>query len=462
VTRRASWTLKRASGIAAAAVLVTASPASAHGIGGRSDLPVPVWLFSYAAGAAVVASFIALRFLWPRPRLMALAEGRSGPGIVDPLSVAALVVCRMIGGAALTLVIVAAWFGSDDASSNIAPVALYIVFWIGLQFASVLFGNVWQLFNPLDTISRVVERLRRSADSDGTRSAGEGHVGRWAAAPMLLSFVWLELAYYDASSPNAIATWLTIYVGLALVGASVWGRGWLQDGEGFGTLFSLLALLSPIFVEDGRVRFRLPFSGLATATIHSGHGALIAVVLGSTTFDGFSRTEFWSDIVGNRTGWARTQVATLGLLVVIVVMALVYVGASWLMGRFVRAETGDLTIAFMHSLIPILFAYTMAHYFSLFVFEGQSATALLSDPLGRGWDLFGTASNRIDYTTVSVNTIAYVQVGTIVVGHVAGVVVAHDRSVERFSRKLAEVSQYPLLAVMVLYTIGGLGLLLGY
>jgi len=61
---------------------------------------------------------------------------------------------------------------------------------------------------------------------------------------------------------------------------------------------------------------------------------------------------------------------------------------------------------------------------------------------------------------VSTTTIAAVQAVSIVVGHVAGVVVAHDRAVARFRRSLATRSQYPLLAVMAAHTAGGLVLLL--
>ncbi len=95
------------------------------------------------------------------------------------------------------------------------------------------------------------------------------------------------------------------------------------------------------------------------------------------------------------------------------------------------------------------------------MFEGQGFYALASDPFGWGWDLFGTASRPINYRAMSMATISYVQAGAIVVGHVAGVVLAHDRAVATFRPRLATRSQYPLLAAMVVYTVGGLVLLLG-
>ena len=44
----------------------------AHGLGGRADLPVPLWLAQYAAAAALIVSFAFVTTYWNRPRL----EGR--------------------------------------------------------------------------------------------------------------------------------------------------------------------------------------------------------------------------------------------------------------------------------------------------------------------------------------------------------------------------------------------------
>jgi hypothetical protein len=110
--------------------------------------------------------------------------------------------------------------------------------------------------------------------------------------------------------------------------------------------------------------------------------------------------------------------------------------------------------------VPIALAYAISHYFSLLLSQGQVLVPLASDPLGRGWDLFGTTDFSVNLTPLSPNTIWYVQVGSLVVGHVAGLAVAHDRAVSLFpSADRALRTQYPLLALMVVYTVGGLWLL---
>jgi hypothetical protein len=116
--------------------------------------------------------------------------------------------------------------------------------------------------------------------------------------------------------------------------------------------------------------------------------------------------------------------------------------------------------AFVGSLIPIALAYTVAHYFSLFVLQGQLAWPLASDPFGYGWDLFGTIDYRVNVTPLSADAIWFVQTGALVVGHVLGLVIAHDRAVALFgTSRVALRTQYALLALMVLYTVGGLWLL---
>jgi len=159
------------------------------------------------------------------------------------------------------------------------------------------------------------------------------------------------------------------------------------------------------------------------------------------------------------------QSGTLGLLGFILLVLVTYSVATWLagvLGRQGGLEANGwrgLPTAFAHSIIPIAAGYLVAHYFSLLVFEGQHALIFASDPLVRGWNLFGTAERGVDFTVVSVTTIAVVQVLAIVIGHICGVVAAHDRAVRLFPRRQAVAGQLPLLFLMIGYTIGGLLLL---
>jgi len=122
----------------------------------------------------------------------------------------------------------------------------------------------------------------------------------------------------------------------------------------------------------------------------------------------------------------------------------------------------ELAGAFVHSLVPIALAYAAAHYLSLLVFQGQALAYLASNPLGEsGTDIFGTAGRAIDYSVIGVSFISFAQVGFVILGHVAGLTLAHDRALSLFDRpRLAVLSQYWMFVVMVGFTILALLLLL--
>lgn len=444
----------------------------AHGLGGRADLPLPAWMFGYGAAATLVASFVALGLFWPTPRLedgtveRTLADGDSGP--VRVLAATA----RALGLVAFAVVLAAAAVGDGTPTGNLAPVAVYVVFWVGLLFVSGLVGDVWRVLSPFDTLAAGVERLRRGRsgvgepdpEDDGTAVDTADRWGYWPAAAGLVVFVWVELVYPDRADPRVLFGLLVAYTLTMLVAAARWGRAWLRRGEAFAALFGILAHAAPVHrADDGRLRLRPPFAGLATLQWAPGLEAVVLVALGSTTYDGLTRTQTWLDLTGDLDGNAAVVAGTGGLVLAIGAVALAYVAAMRVTARLVgeRLQAEELRARFVHSLVPIALAYAVAHYFSLLLLEGQATIALVSDPFGRGWDLFGTAGRTIDFTLVTPLTVAYVQCAAIVVGHVAGVVVAHDRALALFDRRLATRSQYPLLAAMVVFTVGGLFLLLG-
>jgi hypothetical protein len=124
-----------------------------------------------------------------------------------------------------------------------------------------------------------------------------------------------------------------------------------------------------------------------------------------------------------------------------------------------RRDDPLLAVEFAHTLIPIAVAYVLAHYFSFLIFNGQAIGSLVSDPLASGANVFGTAGGQIDYFA-SGAFIWYVQVTVLIVGHVGGLVLAHDRAVATYpDAREATRSQYFMLAVMVGFTSLALWLL---
>ena len=499
---------------------------------------MPLWVFSVNAVAALIASFLLLALLWPVSRLAKQAEGRN---VLPPRARwLGVLLANLIRAASLLLfaaVLWAALFSPLGSGASIAPVTIFVVFWVGVQFMAAIFGDIWRLLSPWDTLATLAAWIKSAvARSDAGVGQGEARSPllsvppRWAsgsfAVAAVAAFLWMELVHPEPNDTRLMGWLIFSYTALVLTGASLWGRRWLRENEGFAVLFNMIGAMGVFLASAGtspasagtspasagtspasagtspasagtspasagtspastgqsishdRLKIRWPMTGLAKLKMTYARTALVLAVLGCTTFDGLSGTLWWTNLQRGRSGWETVPIATLGFAGCVLAVTLGYylamAVAAGLLSRpkmppsFLDRQA-EMPFArkvlllgqqFSHSLVPLLVAYSVAHYFSLFVFEGQDFIALLSDPFALGWDLFGTAHFSINYRAVSADLIAWVQALSIVIGHVAGVMVAHDRAVELFPRRLALKSQYPLLAVMVGYTITGLLLLL--
>ncbi len=445
----------------------------AHGIGGIRDLPVPRYVFYYGAAAVLVISFAALAFLWRKPVLERRREGRPLPAGLQRFLLSTPL--AMVVGAVSVAVFVFLWLGAlvgkNDSGVNLTPTFVYVYFWIFMPILVVLCGNVWSVLSPWRAAARGVGwTLGRLGLWRGAPFGYPHWLGRWPAAVLLLAFVTMELSYTNPSDPHALALAIAIYSAVTWAGAIAFGaEAWFENGDGFSVDFSLLSRISWFGSrDDGTLVTRTPFSGLSVTDWTPGMIAMVAVMLGSTFFDGFSRTSIWqnryydvqvdlidrpslADLVG--------QLMSLGGLL----LCVVFVGLAFRLavaGTESIADRRPLSQEFIDSLIPIAFVYIIAHYFSLLLYQGEVGVKLLSDPWGRGWDLFGTHGFEPNFTFLTPHMIWYVQVGALVIGHVAGLAVAHDRAVGLFrSPRMALWAQYPMLVLMVLFTVGGLWVL---
>ena len=222
--------------------------------------------------------------------------------------------------------------------------------------------------------------------------------------------------------------------------------------------------MSPLWRDErGRLRLRLPGVGLASVDVRPGTLAVVLVVLGGTVFDGVGRTQWWRDVVGGRSDWALAAVGTIGLLLTIATVGVAYLLAVRALGVLAGddADVGTQAGRWAPALVPVALGLSIAHHLSLLVFDGQGFVALLSDPLGSGRDLFGTAGDTIDFTVVTADQITYAQVAAIVVGHLLAVVAVHDRAVERDPLRTAVRAQQPVLALLIGSAVTGMLLLLG-
>ncbi len=434
----------------------------AHALGRPFELPLPLSMFLAGSSVVLLFSFLALGRLWRTSRFES-QEGRPLPGPAQRVARVAGIVGRCVTLLVLAAVFWSGFAGRDLVDANVAPRSVYVVFWVGFTVASAVLGDVWRAVSPFDTLIAIGQWVRaRLGRPPATHRPYPGGWGHWPAAVGLFGFVWLELVYPEPAEPRTVALAIEVYTVAMLAGASLWGRDWLRRGDAFAVYFGLLARLAPFFRgEDGQVRVRPPLSGLASLIPEPGTAAVVFVALGSTSFDGLSRTRFWTGLVAGQDQSTLLLAGTVGMLWTIGTAIVLYAGAIRLAGRMTGIAAYRLGEWFLPSLVPIVFAYALAHYFALGVFEVQTTVVLASDPLGQGADYFGTFAWTPNVTFITQRQIAWVQAGSIVIGHVAGVILAHDRAVERLGPQEAARSQYPLLIAMVIYTVGGLALLFG-
>jgi hypothetical protein len=465
VTRRIC--LLAAAGVAAALAFPTS--AAAHGIGQRADLPIPEWLFGWGAALVLIVSFVALAILWPKPQLQEPHRTRVGrvPVFVD-------VVCGAIGVALFGLAVYSGLAGTQTSSANLTPTLVYVVFWVGLVVGSVLFGDIFGAFSPWRSVARGVSWLSERFGSRPPAAIPYPEwLGRWPAAVGIVAFAWLELAYQEGSDPSTLAVLAVAYALVQLAGMSFFGiDAWTKRADAFGVYFNLFARLSAWERDDDRVLYlRRPLSGVTSLDPVPGTVAVMCAAIGTTSFDGFSQGKTWASLsedlqqpfldLGFSASTALELAATIGLVTAVFIVAgLFRLGIAGMHTVGKGHSTRELARDFAHTLAPIACAYVLAHYFSLLIFQGQAMAFLASDPLGDGSDIFGTASATIDYNAIRPQTIWYVQVGALVVGHVAGLILAHDKAIAIYKDpREATRSQYWMLMIMIGFTSLGLWLL---
>lgn len=453
----------------------------AHALVARQDLPIPAWLFAWGASIVLIISFFALSVGWRTPRFEGDRWRPLGRGWSRALlGMPAQIVCGAVGVFLFGVAIYAGLRGTEAPDRNFALTFVFVTAWLGIPLFSVVLGNVFRPFNPWRALGRIVGgAFAAIAGERPHHLAYPERLGRWPAAIGLIAFVWLEIVYGSSGgvavglSPDTTAVAAVVYSGYTLVMMAVFGvEEWCDRGEVFSVYFGMFGRLGAFAARDGALGRRPPLASSTTWATVPGSAAVVIASIATTSFDGAQEGAFKGALESTFERLVDAGMGLTGALrltdTIFILLTFAGVGLVYLIGVRGMASVGDappfakLRSGFAHTLIPIAFAYLVAHYFSLFVFQEQAQfTYLLSDPLGTGTtDLFGTASSGIDFRVLSANAIWYVQVGALVVGHVTALTLAHDRATAYWGDyRQAARSQYWMLAVMVAFTCFGLYLL---
>jgi hypothetical protein len=449
-----------------------------HGLGGAKDLPIPAPLAIAGGTAALLVSFCVLILAWRTPRYDGrerglplwrwLADTLDSPWFKGGLRLVGFAFAGYVGWAMVA---------GPDLRTNPVLGVFYVLLWVGIVPASLLFGRFYRAVSPVRTLNLLFAKATGSDPAKGLYRYPE-RLGYWPATLGLFAFVWQELVNPNSTYVRSfsgfhpsVMGWLVGYLLLMLIGSALFGDVWLSRADPFEAYSDLLAKLSPwARLTDGRLALRSPLANLATLTARPGLVAVVAVLFGSTAFDSYKDTVRWVRFV-NKLNVDVEVVNTAALLAACAIIggtfALATMSTATEKPRSDRqSEAGSnrwlLPRLFGHSVVPIFVGYMTAHYLSYFIEQGQITVLYLSDPLSEGSNLLGTADWSVNYwLSFHPTVLASIKVLAVVTGHVVGVIAAHDRALALLPRKHQVTGQLGLLVVMVFYTATGLYLLFG-
>ncbi|MGO1971497.1 MAG: hypothetical protein ACTH2Q_00925 [Propionibacteriaceae bacterium] len=432
-----------------------------HGIGSRHDLPLPFSFVVVGAAIALVVSFALLFLAWRRQRF-ATPGGIGLPRLTALVDHRAFRLVAKVAVLGLYLWVGMALVAGQDLLTNPVFGFVYAWMWVGLVPLSLVLGPFWRVTNPLRTIHGALSRIAGIKDPTSGLLNLPSRIGVWPAAVGLFGFAWLELIQPDRTTLTVLRMWAGAWLVIMIIGAVLFGSRWIAAADPFEAYASTVAELAPLRRVDGEIRWVNPLRGLMAWTPPAGTAAVVCTLLGSTAYDSFINTTWW--IVTVQTSAVSPILwGTAGLLAMIIIVGGTFSLASRLMAPWRKdsvRRAGDLPRLMAPTVVPIVVGYAVAHYLSLLVVEGQRTGIHLSDPLGLGWNVFGTAEMGVntalyDHPTVT----AVIQVVAIVGGHVFGIIAAHERSLALLRPQAALKGQLPMLLVMIFYTCAGLLLL---
>ncbi len=455
--------------------------AQAHSFGVIYTLPVPFWLYAWSASAALVVSFAIVGLFATQPASV-LPTATEDEAPIRELPRWLLPILKTGSLVLLALCIVCGLLGTANPYGNFNMTFFWIMFVLGFAYLTALIGDVYERISPFKTMARGLARAL-------------GRESGWLSYPLMLGytpallfyagFLWLEL--FGGGSPQRLSWALLIYSGCTLLGTMLFGaRDWLRYGEFFAVWLRLIARMAPLaFVDEHgtRFRWRWPFSGLRAG--RQEHWTLLLFVLfmlSSTAFDGLHDTKVWvelywvtlyRELLGSWYGSnpfaafpsmrALYQHWQLGWLLLSPWLYFAfYLAAIAVMKKLLRGSHSVMTLAmtFAPSLLPIVLVYHLSHYFTLIQTQGIKIIALASDPLGKGWNLFGTAGWFRRIFVPDSGLVWHLQVALILIGHIVSVYLAHLIALDLLRhRRAATLSQLPMLALMVAFTVAGLWIL---
>ncbi len=421
------------------------------------------------------------------------------------------------------LILVAGLFGSQDPRHNAAPVLTWTIWWCGLVVLIMYAGKAWCYVCPWDALAGWAERARSVlgwGEPPAGRRWPRALRTVWPATLLFVLLTWVEIGFGVTQRPMATALLALLLVLLAVVSALFFDRrAFCRHACLIGRISGLYALFSPVEVRAAdagacrscptsscqrgnqrgapcptsqhlarldqntyciacmecvksceRQNVALNLRPWGEDLVHhraprSDEAYLALVMLSLTGFHGLTMTGAWGRWMAGISaalGSGPTLTFTLGMLGLTVAPIAAYAAlvrlSRWAAGS---GQPGyrEYFVRYAYALLPIALFYHLAHNSEHLLLEGTRAISLISDPLGRGWDLFGTARWTVP-PLLRLSTVWGVQVALVLVGHLYSLWVARHVAAGLFpDRRSALWSQLPMLAAMILFSVASLWLL---
>jgi hypothetical protein len=420
----------------------------AHGVGRVYESPLPTWLYGLGAAVTVLLSFFlrAVVRTEPRDRAPKTLLGESGARI-------AIAILRGVGLTGLFLMLLTGALVRDRGLS-LSPLLFWVGMIVGVAVLSTVIDGIWRAADPWGTI----ERFYRLEEVEGP-----GAPPWWVGPVTLYALFWFELVSEVGFEALAIVVVLLAYSLYSFTFRARWGAAW-NEADPLSLLFGFAGRCAPLELDDRGLRYRGWLTELdGPGEVSKGVFASVFVLLGATTLDNVRETVGWHEfLVSARVDELSPMIVdSLALAAFALLFLLPYAFAMWVTARALPAKPRVRAVMrrFAWSLIPIGIAYLIAHNAPLLMTGGPRIIEFLSDPIDKGWNLFGTATAFNDYLP-SPQLVWFIEIAVIIGGHVLGVLSAHRiAALTSGSHATAVRSQIALTALMSLFTITTLVLL---
>ena len=397
-----------------------------HGIGSVGDLPIPFDTVLNISGLVIVLTFVFLKVSWKESIFI---EKEVFVNSKQPL------VGKIFGWMLLSLLIIPGLISDENANTSIAPLIIWVFFWIGVPVLGLFFGDVYAKFNPLDVYK--------------TSNSNPNSV--YIATALFLGLTWFELVWNKPGNPTHIGVVFIILLFITLT-----SKFFLQKVSiEVDPLHLLHHLYSKLRLTISKPVLKNMLENISNLSNLKGMEYFILLMIGTVTYDGLRGTTYWRNLFGASV--LDTGFSTLAFLSINLIVILSYRFACWYAIKVSgeRKNLNEISLLFGHTMLPIAFAYHVTHYLSLLLYESQSLIFRLNDPYGLGWNLFNVNEVSINYFLSPV-TLWTIQVFVTLAGHMLSVVLAHDLSVKLFGHQQSDKTQYVFLLITVGLTLQAL------